>query len=89
MQDNNEIYQFMKANSLTDKDEKTFLNEYSNPQKAKELYSFFQANKLTDKDESSFFDTYLKKKESIPSSSLDLQSQSLLQEGGKALSGEI
>lgn len=68
MQDQNDIYQFMKANNLTDKDEKTFLNDYSNPQKAKELYSFFQANKLTDKDETSFYDTYLKKKE--PSQSL-------------------
>ena len=79
MQDNNEIYQFMKANSLTDKDEKTFLNEYSNPQKAKEIYSFFQANKLTDKDETAFFDTYLKKKGSTTSRSLDAQSQLPLQ----------
>lgn len=66
----NEIYKFMKANSLTDKDEKTFLNEYSNPQKAKEVYSFFKENNLTDRDETSFYDTYLKKKEPAPSQSL-------------------
>lgn len=62
MQDN-EIYKFMKANGLTDKDQATFLNEYSNPQKAKEVFDFFKANKLTDKDETSFYDTYLKKKD--------------------------
>jgi len=59
----NPIYQFMKANNLTDKDEKTFLNEYSNPQKANELHSFMKANDLTDKDSASFYDTYLKKKD--------------------------
>jgi len=59
----NEIYQFLKANKLTDKDESTFLNEYSDSTKAKELYGFFEANKLTDKDFNQFYDTYLKKKE--------------------------
>ena len=62
MQDN-EIYKFMKANGLTDKDQATFLNEYSNPKKAKEVFDFFKANQLTDKDETSFYDTYLKKKD--------------------------
>jgi hypothetical protein len=93
MQDNNEIYQFMKANSLTDKDEKTFLNEYSNPQKAKELYSFFQANKLTDKDETSFYDTYLKKKEPSQSSAtkLPLPNQPInpLQQGANIVGGGV
>jgi hypothetical protein len=93
MQDNNEIYQFMKANSLTDKDEKTFLNEYANPQKAKELYSFFQANKLTDKDENSFYDTYLKKKEPSLSSATKLplpnQQVSSANQIGNVLSGGV
>jgi len=93
MQDNNEIYQFMKANSLTDKDEKTFLNEYSNPKKAKELYSFFQANKLTDKDETSFYDTYLKKKEHSQSSATKLpfqnQQASSVNQVGNVLSGGV
>jgi len=59
----NPIYQFMKSNNLTDKDEKTFLNEYSDPKKAQELHSFMKSNNLTDKDSSSFYDTYLKKKD--------------------------
>ena len=64
----NKIYDFLKANKLTDKDQQTFLKDYSDSAKAKELYGFFQANKLTDKDFNSFYDTYLKKKNSeIPS----------------------
>jgi hypothetical protein len=64
----NKIYDFLKANKLTDKDQQTFLKDYSDSAKAKELYGFFQANKLTDKDFNSFYDTYLKKKDSeIPS----------------------
>lgn len=59
----NPIYDFMKANKLTDKDEKTFLLEYSDPNKAKEIHAFFQANKLTDKNFDSFYGEYLKKKE--------------------------
>lgn len=59
----NPIYDFMKANNLTDKDEKTFLQEYSDPNKAKEIHAFFQANKLTDKNFDSFYGEYLKKKE--------------------------
>ena len=58
----NNIYDFLKANKLTDKDQQTFLKEYSDSAKAKELYGFFQANQLTDKDFNSFYDTYLKKK---------------------------
>ena len=63
MPDKNPIYDFLKANNLTDKDEATFLREYSDSAKAKELYSFFETNKLTDKDFNGFYDTYLKKKE--------------------------
>ena len=61
----NPIYDFLKANKLTDKDEATFLKEYSDSSKAKELYGFFQANNLTDKDFNGFYDTYLKKKGSV------------------------
>ena len=61
----NNIYDFLKANKLTDKDQQTFLKEYSDSAKAKELYGFFQANQLTDKDFNSFYDTYLKKKEPL------------------------
>lgn len=75
----NNIYDFLKANKLTDKDQQTFLKEYSDSAKAKELYSFFQANKLTDKDFNSFYDTYLKKKEPLEPISPD---------GGKAGTSE-
>jgi hypothetical protein len=62
MPDQNSIYDFMKSNNLTDLDEKTFVNKYSAPDKAKEIYSFMASNKLTDLDESKFYDKYLKKK---------------------------
>lgn len=67
----NKIYDFLKANKLTDKDQQTFLKEYSDSAKAKELYGFFQANQLTDKDFNSFYDTYLKKKEPLEPTSPD------------------
>jgi hypothetical protein len=62
MPDQNSIYNFMKSNNLTDLDEKTFINKYSAPDKAKEIYSFMVSNKLTDLDETNFYDKYLKKK---------------------------
>ena len=75
----NNIYDFLKANKLTDKDQQTFLKEYSDSAKAKELYGFFQANQLTDKDFNSFYDTYLKKKEPL---------EPLSPDGGKAGTSE-
>jgi hypothetical protein len=66
----NPIYQFMKTNNLTDKDEKTFLNEYSDSKKAQELHTFMKDNDLTDKDSASFYDTYLKKKDGTTISGL-------------------
>lgn len=59
----NKIYNFLKENQLTDKDEATFLEEYSNPEKSKELYKFFVDNQLTDKNYDEFYGEYLKKKE--------------------------
>lgn len=70
MPDQNSIYNFMKSNNLTDLDEKTFINKYSAPDKAKEIYSFMASNKLTDLDESKFYDKYLKKKVGGAESSL-------------------
>ena len=75
----NKIYDFLKANKLTDKDQQTFLKEYSDSAKAKELYGFFQANQLTDKNFNSFYDTYLKKKEPL---------EPLSPDGGKAGTSE-
>ena len=62
----NEIYKFLRENNLTQKDENSFLKEYSNPNKAKELFGFFEQNQLTQKDFNSFYDTYLKKKTFLP-----------------------
>ena len=78
MPDGNEIYQFLKSNNLTDKDEKSFTQEYSDPKKAEELHSFFVQNKLTDKDSATFYDTYLKKKGQEPSTTPVATSQSQL-----------
>lgn len=58
----NPIYDFLKANGLTDKDEATFLKEYGDSTKAKQLHQFFQENKLTDKGFDDFYGSYLKKK---------------------------
>jgi hypothetical protein len=59
----NPIYKFMKSNNLTQLDEKTFLDKYSAPEKAKEIHSFMVSNKLTDLDDAKFYDKYLKKKD--------------------------
>ncbi len=68
----NQIYDFLKANNLTTKDEATFQKEYSDPQKAAELHKFLQENKLTTKSKEEFYQTYfepqVKKKEPTPSS---------------------
>jgi hypothetical protein len=85
----NEIFKFLKTNNLTDKDEKTFLTEYSDSSKAKELHTFMQSNDLTDKDFNSFYDTYLKKKGDTPSQSLVTPYPSPLQETNKLATGEI
>jgi hypothetical protein len=54
------LYGFMKENGLTQKDEASFVKEYSDPKKAEELHKFFVENKLTEKDSSSFYDEYFK-----------------------------
>jgi hypothetical protein len=64
----NPIYKFMRSNNLTKLDEKTFLDTYSKPEKAKEIHSFMVSNDLTKLDESKFYDSYLKKKDqTLPS----------------------
>jgi hypothetical protein len=91
MPDQNPIYDFMKSNKLTDLDEKTFINKYSAPDKAKEIYSFMASNKLTDLDETKFYDKYLKKKvggaesslTELPSKGFSPKQISLLQTGVK------
>jgi hypothetical protein len=66
LMDNNPIYKFMKENGLTQKDEATFVSEYSNPQKSAELHKFMVNNKLTTKSADDFYNEYFsgsKKKE--------------------------
>lgn len=48
------VYQFLKDNGLTTKDEKTFNKEYSSSEKQKELYKFMKENELTTKDFNTF-----------------------------------
>lgn len=64
--DSNPIYKFMKDNGLTQKDEATFVSEYSNPQKSAELHKFMTDNGLTTKGADDFYSEYFsgsKKKE--------------------------
>ena len=58
----NQIYKFMKENGLTTKDEATFLQEYSSPDKARELHKFMTENELTTKDETQFYNEYFSPK---------------------------
>ena len=77
LQEENQIYKFMKSNNLTDLNEGEFLTKYSAPNKAKEIHSFMVSNKLTDLDESKFYDSYLKKKDQGVSLSVSSPTQSL------------
>ena len=67
--ENNPIYDFLKANNLTSKDESSFISEYSDPAKAKELHGFFVQNNLTTKKFDDFYGEYFdvkKKDQQIP-----------------------
>lgn len=69
----NPIYKFMKDNGLTQKDEATFVSEYSNPQKSAELHKFMVDNGLTTKGADDFYSEYFagskKKEPTTPDSS--------------------
>lgn len=69
----NPIYKFMKDNGLTQKDEATFVSEYSNPQKSAELHKFMTDNGLTTKGADDFYSEYFagskKKEPTTPGSS--------------------
>lgn len=69
----NPIYKFMKDNGLTQKDEATFVSEYSNPQKSAELHKFMVDNGLTTKGADDFYSEYFagskKKEPTTPGSS--------------------
>jgi hypothetical protein len=63
MEEQNPIFKFLSENKLTSLDEKSFVDKYSSPEKAKEIHSFMVKNDLTKLDEAQFYDKYLKKKE--------------------------
>ncbi|QEC56906.1 hypothetical protein [Flavisolibacter ginsenosidimutans] len=62
MLDSNNLYKFFKTNNLTEKDERTFLKVYSNPDSAKLIHEFMLENKLTTLNETTFYQKYLLKK---------------------------
>ena len=67
-----EIYNYFKANKLTDLDANSFYKSYSDPSKSKELWSYLKQNNMTDLDENAFHSSYfgVKKKE-VSQSTLD------------------
>lgn len=55
------VYNFLKQNGFTQKDEQTFMHEYSdNPGKVQKVYTFFKINGFTQKDSATFYNTYFK-----------------------------
>jgi hypothetical protein len=68
--DINPIYKFMKDNGLTQKDEATFLSEYSDPNKAAQLHKFMVDNQLTTKGSDDFYNEYFSpSKKKVPTGS--------------------
>jgi hypothetical protein len=67
-----EIYNYFKANKLTDLDANSFYKSYSDPSKSKELWSYLKQNNMTDLDANAFHSSYfgVKKKE-VSQSTLD------------------
>jgi hypothetical protein len=68
--ENNPIYDFLKANNLTSKDESSFISEYSDPAKAKKLHGFFVQNNLTTKKFDDFYGEYFDVKKKRPANTL-------------------
>lgn len=75
------LYSYLKNNNLTDLDENTFYNKYSDPNKSKEIHSYLKQNNMTDLDASSFHSSYFgtpKKKEPSVSPSKPKKEESSL-----------
>jgi len=62
----NPIYKFIRENQLTELDEKSFLDKYSDPQEAGKIYSFMKENKLTELEDSAFYSKYLSPQQQAP-----------------------
>jgi hypothetical protein len=73
----NPIYKFMRDNDLTQLDEKSFLDKYSDPNEALKIHKFMVDNNLTETPSTDFYNQYFKKKEAAvsPSSAGQLPSQ--------------
>src|SRR6056297_8186 len=63
MEDQNPIYEYLKEQGMTDLDEQSFLDKYSQPENAKEVYSYIKEQDMTDLSEEDFTSKYLKKKD--------------------------
>jgi hypothetical protein len=67
-----EIYNYFKANKLTDLDANSFYKSYSDPSKSKELWSYLKQNNMTDLDANAFHSSYFGvKKKAASQSTLD------------------
>ena len=67
-----ELYKYLKGSGMTDLDENSFYNKYSDPANSKELWSYLKNSKMTDLDENSFHASYFGgKKKEVSQSTLD------------------
>jgi ribosomal protein L19E len=57
-----QLYNYLKENGLTDLDANTFFSKYSDQGKAKEVWSYLNNKGMTDLDADSFYSSYFKKK---------------------------
>lgn len=53
-----ELYKYLKGSGMTDLDENSFYNKYSDPTKSKEIWSYLKQNKMTDLDANAFHASY-------------------------------
>jgi hypothetical protein len=71
-----ELYKYLKSNGMTDLDENSFYNKYSNPTKSKEIWSYLKGNGMTDLDQNTFHASYFGVKKKDPTA-LDSKSGKL------------
>ena len=94
-----QLYSYLKSNNLTDLDENSFYNKYSDPSKSKEIHSYLKQKNMTDLDEVSFYNSYFgssKKKETTVSPSVqkpkpissDTQPKATQKPSGTSVSGK-
>jgi hypothetical protein len=57
-----QLYNYLKENGLTDLDANTFFSKYSDQGKSQEVWSYLKDQGMTDLDANSFYSSYFKKK---------------------------